>query len=285
MKFNFLTSAEIIRVFKQALTTAIKILVLINSHLLLFFFLLTCFSVRAQEIGQDITLNNTEKILGAITRLDSTKKNVYLVFSAHELREGGSYVYRTLLQKQVPASFFFTGDFYREPKNGKLIKNLLQAGHYLGAHSDKHVLYAPWENRDSTLITKKQFLTDIRNNYREMARFGITKEEAHYFLPPYEWYNKGIAEWTEGFGLQLINYTAGTGTARDYTWPEMGKRYTTSQTIFDELLNFEEENGLNGAIILVHLGTDPRRKDKFYWKLERLVEVLKKRDYSFKKLP
>lgn len=251
----------------------------------LFFYFFIGLSVQAQKIDRDKVLQNVDKTLGAVTRMDSTKKTVYLIFSAHILREGGTQIYKTLLKKQIPASFFFTGDFYREPENSQFIENLLKEGHYLGAHSDNHLLYAPWKNRDSTLITKKEFLKDIQHNYLEMARFGISKEEAHFFLPPYEWYNKEISKWTEDFGLQLINLTAGIGTARDYTWPEMGKRYTSSVIIFDELLRFEEKNGLNGAIILVHLGTDPRRKDKFYWKLGRLIDTLKNRNYSFERFP
>ncbi|HET7361648.1 MAG TPA: polysaccharide deacetylase family protein [Salinimicrobium sp.] len=235
--------------------------------------------------AQNPALKNTRETLGAITRMDSTKKEVYLIFSAHLFHEGGTSIYNSLRQNNVLASFFFTGDFYREKDNAKLIRNLLKEGHYLGAHSNKHLLYAPWENRDSTLITKNEFLNDLRGNYLEMAKFGISKEEAPFFLPPYEWYNREIAEWTEDFGLQLINPTPGTGTARDYTWPEMGERYTDSQTILNDLMETEAKKGLNGYIILIHLGTDPRRTDKFYRKLDELIRSLRNRGYTFERLP
>ena len=69
----------------------------------------------------------------------------------------------------------------------------------LGAHSDKHLLYCSWEDRDSLLVTKKEFIDDLEGNYAEMAAFGIRREDAGYFLPPYEWYSTQISAWTPAF--------------------------------------------------------------------------------------
>ena len=40
-------------------------------------------------------------------------------------------------------------------------------------------------------------------------------------------------------------------------------------------------NGLNGFILLTHPGTDPRRPDKFYKKLDELITILQNRNYRF----
>jgi len=40
-------------------------------------------------------------------------------------------------------------------------------------------------------------------------------------------------------------------------------------------------NGLNGFILLIHLGTDPRRTDKLYKHLPELIKELKSRGYQF----
>ena len=103
----------------------------------------------------------------------------------------------TLNDHKIKASFFFTGDFCRTPSNKKIIERLKTDGHYIGAHSDKHLLYCSWENRDSLLVTKNEFLSDIKNNYKELDRLGITKNKALIYLPPYEWYNDSIASWTK----------------------------------------------------------------------------------------
>jgi peptidoglycan/xylan/chitin deacetylase (PgdA/CDA1 family) len=222
---------------------------------------------------------------GGVTRFDTTKKEIYLVFTGHEFADGGEIILNVLQKQNIQASFFFTGDFYRNPKFKDLIKRIKKEKHYLGAHSDKHLLYASWEKRDSLLVTKEQFIGDLKNNYREIEKFGISTSNANWFLPPYEWYNQAISDWTKEIGLQLMNFSPGTYSNADYTTPDM-KNYISSETIYSRILRFEEThtNGLNGFILLSHIGTDSKRTDKFYNKLDLLINELKKRGYSFHKM-
>lgn len=224
--------------------------------------------------------------LGANIRGDSTQKKIYLVFTGDEYADGGEEISKVLAQEKVKASFFLTGNFYRNPNFRSLIKKLKNAGHYLGPHSDKHLLYCDWNKRDSLLVTKTDFETDLNNNYQAMAGFGINKETASYFLPPYEWYNQTIANWTKAQGLQLINFTPGTRSNADYTYPEMGKSYRSSDEIYRSITTFNETkpSGLNGFILLLHIGTDTRRTDKFYNKLAELLTYLKKADYKLARI-
>jgi endoglucanase len=187
---------------------------------------------------------------------------------------------KTLQKQKVKGSFFFTGNFYRQPDFKDFIRSLKKGGHYLGAHSDQHLLYCDWNRRDSLLVTRKQFSDDLAANYKEMLAFGIRKGDAPYFLPPYEWYNDSIVAWTKQEGLQLINFSPGTISHADYTTPDM-KNYRSSEQIYDSVVSYEKKNGLNGFILLVHVGTDPRRTDKFYWKLGELITHLKSLGYRF----
>lgn len=223
---------------------------------------------------------------GGIERLDTTKKLIYLCFTGHDYNDGGRWIRKTLKEHEVRAQFFFTGDFYRNNSNQRLIKKLIRDGHYLGAHSDKHLLYVSWENRDSILISRSDFNKDILDNYRIMNRFGISKSEAPFFMPPYEWYNEKITEWTGELGLTLINYSPGSGSNADYTTPDMGKRYRNSESIYNQIIDLEAKssNGLNGFILLVHIGTHPDRTDKFYYKLPQLISYLEGKAYIFTSL-
>jgi peptidoglycan/xylan/chitin deacetylase (PgdA/CDA1 family) len=118
-----------------------------------------------------------------------------------------------------------------------------------------------------------------------MEEFNIGKEDARYFLPPYEWYNDSIAKWTGDMGLKLVNMTHGTLSHADYTTPDM-KNYRSSDEIFQSIINFEEQNktGLNGFLLLMHIGTDTSRMDKLYHYLEPLIEHLKKKDYQLQRI-
>jgi endoglucanase len=221
---------------------------------------------------------------GAIVRADTSKKTLALVFTGHQFADGGSFIRKTLKVKNVRGSFFFTGDFYANKKFSKLISQLHKDGHYLGAHSHHHLLYADWEKRDSTLVPEAVFKQDLQENYEIMSLFGIQKNNALYFLPPYEWYNADIATWTEELNLTLINFSPGTRSNADYTYPEMDARYVGSDAIYQSILNYEKRESLNGFILLVHIGTDPRRKDKLYNQLGKLIDELKIRGYSFQRI-
>ena len=204
------------------------------------------------------------------------------MFTGHEFAEGGSFIAKTLKREKIKASFFFTGDFYRNEKFKKIISTLRQQGNYLGSHSDKHLLYCDWEKRDSLLVTQKQFNFDLADSYTAMARNRIKINRSTYFLPPYEWYNDSISKWTNDLQLQLINFTPGTLSHADYT-TDAEKAYRSSSTIFNSITSYEAShpNGLNGFILLMHIGAGPDRTDKFFLKLPELISYLKAKGYRF----
>jgi peptidoglycan/xylan/chitin deacetylase (PgdA/CDA1 family) len=220
---------------------------------------------------------------GAIVRSDSTKKQIALVFTGDEFGDGGNFIAKTLAQQDVKASFFLTGRFYQNPAFKKMVQQLMRDGDYLGPHSNQHLLYCDWNNRDSLLVTKNDFSNDLLANLDIMHSQGINTFKTKFFLPPYEWYNDSIARWTGDLGLQLVNYTPGTLSHADYTTPA-DKNYRTSESIFNSIVDYDRSHlaGLNGFILLMHIGTDPKRMDKFYNRLPQLIQYLKLRGYSFK---
>jgi peptidoglycan/xylan/chitin deacetylase (PgdA/CDA1 family) len=227
-----------------------------------------------------------EMLLGGIIRGDKSEKNIHLVLTSHEFIDGYDTISSVLSKNRIKASFFFTGDFYRQPEFRDIIKSLKKDGHYLGAHSDKHILYCSWEKRDSTLVTKDEYFADVLNNYAEMKKFGIEKEDAPFYLPPYEWYNQQISDWTNELGLTLVNFTPGTSSNGDWTIPSMNEKYLSSDTIYNRIMAYEKKDtaGLNGFILLIHFGTHPERTDKFYFRLDELITSLKQKGYAFKLL-
>lgn len=223
---------------------------------------------------------------GAIVRADSTKKEIALVFTGDEFGEGLPSIIQTLQSEKIKAGFFFTGNFYHNPAFKVTIKALQKGGHYLGPHSDKHLLYNDWSNRDSLLVTKPIFQSDLEANLAIMQQLGIKRESVKYFIPPYEWWNDSIAAWSKDAGLQLINFTPGISTNADYTFPSMGSKYKSSTAIIASVKEkFKQQpSAFNGAIVLIHAGTDPARKDKLYDQLDSIIRFFKSNGYSFKSL-
>ncbi len=223
-----------------------------------------------------------QTVHGALVRGDTTRRELALVFTGDAFGEGGSHIARVLNGQDVKASFFLTGNFYRNPEFESIITTLQGDGHYLGAHSDRHLLYCDWTRRDSLLVKRRQFQDDLLENYQAMNCFGIAAADAPLFLPPFEWYNDTISRWTRDMGLQLINYSPGTLSHADYTIPG-SPEYRSSREIYQSILDYETSasNGLNGFILLSHIGTASERTDKFYLYLEKLIQELKSRGYRF----
>jgi endoglucanase len=245
---------------------------------------LTCyFSAKEQEGNSHKTPQSLQYDHGAIIRGNSQNKEISLAFTGHDQADGLRTVLNVLKKQDVKASFFLTGDFYRNRAFTGYVNAIKAGGHYLGGHSDKHLLYCDWNNRDSLLVTKSKFTDDLMNNYKAMSVFGIYPEDTRYFLPPYEWFNDSINAWSKQYGLTMVNFTPGTSSNQDWTYPEPGINYIPSDTIYNRILRKEKtaSDGLKGFILLTHFGTDKRRSDKLYNRLDELITDLKKRGYRF----
>lgn len=222
--------------------------------------------------------NNVYEQAGGIIKGNPDKKNITLVFTADQWADGANDIISALKKNKIKGAFFFTGRFFE--LHADVVRRLVADGHYVGSHSYGHLLYAPWENRDSMLITKQQFMDDMRRSYATLARFGITEAKAPFFIPPYEYYNSTVCSWARQMGLRIVNFTPGTGTNADYTIPSM-KNYRSSDEIEKRLLDYEHAHTLNGHFLMIHFGTSPERADKFYKRLPQVIKALRHRGYRF----
>jgi peptidoglycan/xylan/chitin deacetylase (PgdA/CDA1 family) len=214
---------------------------------------------------------------GALIRSDSSKKEIYLCFTGHDFFEGFEEVLDVLAQNKVKASFFLTGDFIRAHR--ELTREIAEQGHFVGAHSDKHLLYCDWSRRDSLLHSKAEIKKDIEDNLTELNTMEIYPD---YFMPPYEWYNQQVVEIAKELDQITVNFTPGTRSNADYTTPDM-PNYLSSEAILNSIYKKEEYSGLNGFHLLIHPGTSPKRTDKMYRHLGSMILELKRRGYSFRK--
>jgi hypothetical protein len=60
----------------------------------------------------------------------------------------------------------------------------------VGAHSDRHLLYASWNDRQQSLVSPDSLIADFRQNMMELEKYGIDSSQVRYFLPPYEYLDK-----------------------------------------------------------------------------------------------
>lgn len=219
---------------------------------------------------------------GAIVRGSSDRRQLALVFTGHEFAEGAETILDALAQRRLRASFFLTGTFLRDAAKATHVRRMVRDGHYVGAHSDAHLLYCPWTGPKTTLVSRQQFNEDLERNYEALRAFGVQRADAPYFLPPYEWYNTEIADWTRAAGFTLICHTPGTRSNADYT-EEGTPQFVSSDAILQSILARERRDaqGLNGFMLLLHVGAGPGRTDKFHARFAELLDQLAARGYGF----
>ena len=216
---------------------------------------------------------------GGIIRMDTTRMYIYLAFTGADHADGADDILATLRRERIRGNFFLTGSFVE--RHPETVGRMADEGHYVGSHSYGHLLYSPWDRPDSTTVTHEEFCHDVRLSYAQLSPFGIDMQNAPVFMPPYEHYNDTISLWARQMGLQVVCFTPGSTSNADYTTPDM-KNYRSSATIYGNILSLEESKGLNGHIMLFHLGTVKARTDKFYRKhLRKLIRKLKQRGYGF----
>ncbi|MCX7626751.1 MAG: polysaccharide deacetylase family protein [Candidatus Sumerlaeaceae bacterium] len=238
--------------------------------------------------SRSVTMDKEDKSLpiwkkGAIIRGPRDRRLIALEFTGGYYAEGGTTILNELKKRHIKASFFFIGDFYRNPDFKSLIERIRDEGHYLGPHSDKHPLYASWEDPPKLLITREEFDRDLTQNLLEIERFGIPREKARLFIPPYEHYTEEIAAWTRERGMLLINFSPGTRSNADYM-EDNDKNFVSSPEMVRSILTKEETDpdGLNGFLLLMHVGAGPKRtRDHLYNYLGDLLDELLRRGYQF----
>lgn len=236
-------------------------------------------SSRGRENGQR---DGFQRVEGGIVRGRRDARRLALAFTGHEFAEGGDAILDALAARRAPASFFLTGVFLRNEAFAPLVRRMVRDGHYVGPHSDAHLLYCPWTGPKVSLVTRAQFDADLDANLRALAAFDVAPARAGFWIPPYEWHNREQAEWSRARGLTLINFTPGTRANADYT-EESSDRFVSSDTILRSILDYEQRDpdGLNGFVLLLHLGAGPGRQDKMPAKFGALLDTLTARGYQF----
>ena len=258
----------------------------------LFLFAVPALILAASCAAPEPPLELVKDRYGVTYKINPAEKNVYLVFTGHfstdddgyfENFDGADDVLEIMADRGVKGSFFPTGNCFRVERYQPVIRDIIDQGHYLSAHSDKHLLLCSYGDRSENYVTKDSLARDIAGMEAELEKFGLTKDQYRWMIPPYEHYNQFSADALRELGYELANPTEGLVTGMDWMGSEHAQ-YCSAQQLLDNIWNYEKENTLNGAIILVHAMDYPDRtdEDRLYTHLGEIIDTLKAKGYGFK---
>ena len=208
------------------------------------------------------------------------EKKLALTFDAGSTDRGSLKILQILRQKRVACTMFVTGQFIRHYP--QVIRQMVWNGIEIGNHtfSHPHLTTYAQNNLHKTLPGVNALLLREQLQRTDSLFYSVTKRHlAPLWRAPFGEYNRTILQWAAESGYKLVGWSQKCD-ALDWVADSTEKWYRTPEQILDHFLRLESEKGLEGKIILMHLGTD-RSKDFPYTILPALIDSLRQRGYQF----
>ena len=225
------------------------------------------------------------------SRGDFHKKQVALTFDGAAHSQETNAILDTLKSRGVRATMFLTRDFILRSLG--LVRRMASEGHVVGNHTATHPHLTTLERnglQETTPgVTREYLETELKKVQEACAQNNIAL--APIWRAPYGETNRAINAWAEGLGLKHIGWTQGTTwrttmDTNDWVVSPGDKGFFHPQEVIEKLLRFGKGTayGLNGGIILMHLGT-LRKEGKMVTALGTLIDSLRNRGYEFVTVP
>ncbi|MFH0919943.1 MAG: polysaccharide deacetylase family protein [Fibrobacterota bacterium] len=225
------------------------------------------------------------------SRGDFHKKWIALTFDGAGHSQETEAILDTLRDRGVKATMFMTRGFILN--NLAKVRRMDSEGHVIGNHTSTHPHLTTLEQnglQETSPGVTQEFLARELNGMQEVC------DKNSIPLPriwraPYGEQNRAINAWGEALGYRHIGWTQGTTwrttmDTNDWVVAPGDKGFFYPQEVLQKLLQFGKgtEYGLNGGIILMHLGT-LRKEGKMVTALGTLIDSLKNRGYEFVTVP
>lgn len=225
------------------------------------------------------------------TRGDVRRPWVALTFDGGADSRECARILDTLKSRQVRATIFLTGEFLG--RYAALVRRMAAEGHEIANHTDGHPHLTMWEeehtHRTRPEITPAFVCDQLDRLKQKLARLGVPM--VPLWRAPYGETNPLINAWARSCGYRHAGWTQGTTWStnldtNDWVPDSTHAGYFTSDQIVEKILNFGKNGpyGLNGGIVLMHLGTQRPERAWMVNKLGYLIDQLKGRGYKLVKI-
>lgn len=215
-----------------------------------------------------------------ITKVKNSGKSLALTFDGGSIDSGTEPILEILRNENVACTMFLTGTFIK--KYPYHVLTMISDGHEIGNHSYNHPHLTNLEI-DGTTRTRENINRERLYNQLQMTDslfFEVTgKHTIPYWRAPYGELNREILRWAAEAGYKHIGWSERCDTW-DWVADTSSTLYRSNGEILEHILEVEEKSGLEGKILLMHLGTE-REYDFPYLTLQKMIQQLKERGYRF----
>ncbi len=215
-----------------------------------------------------------------VSRIYTKEKILALTFDGGSSDNGTKNILDTLRSRNVHCTMFLTGGFIR--RYPELVQEIVADGHETGNHSFDHPhltnLELDGSQRTRAGITRKKVWDELLQA-DSLFRQASGQSMAALWRAPFGELNKDILLWAAEIGFKHVNWSLHCDSW-DWVADTSSQLYRTPREILNYFLNMESETGLQGKILLMHLGSE-RKKEFPYTILGKFIDSLRTRGYRF----
>jgi peptidoglycan/xylan/chitin deacetylase (PgdA/CDA1 family) len=215
----------------------------------------------------------------SVERLQTDQRVLALTFDAGSTSNGSDSIISILRKQDLRATFFLTGLFIE--KFPYVVADLINDGHELANHTYSHPHLTSWEqNRANNRLeyVDRNFIYSQLNKTDSILYANFKRHLKPLWRAPFGEYNDQILTWAAELGYRHIKWSNQCDTW-DWVSDKESPFYRTPNEIYAHLINLLVNEKLNGAIILMHFGSN--RENEFPFEmLTKLIRALKEENYK-----
>jgi peptidoglycan-N-acetylmuramic acid deacetylase len=226
---------------------------------------------------------------GSFDNGPTDRKMVSLTFDAGSFANAAGAILDTLASRGVHTTMFATGQFVK--KNSELVRRILADGHEIGNHTYSHPHLTMWAQSQSnaTLPDVTQSMLERELTKANAAFHEVTgRDFAPLWRAPYGEKNSQICAWARQAGYLHIGWRQGRSwreslDSNDWIPDEETPGYHKPDEVYDKIMTLarSEPYGINGGIVLMHLGTERKSSDEQVHRiLGKLIDDLRSLGYE-----
>lgn len=219
-----------------------------------------------------------------VSRGARDRAELALTFDGGAENNAAAAILDALKEKKVKATFFLTGMFIR--RFPETVRRIANEGHETGNHTWTHphlTTYAQNRQHETQSdMTEPRLAEELRRTadlFHEVTGQSMVK----LWRAPYGEYNPEILQWAARAGYRHIGWTVGrgwknNGDTMDWVADTSSTIYHTADEVVDKVVHFGDSrsNGANGAVLLMHLGTN-RTTEQIHLRLKEMIDGLTER--------
>jgi peptidoglycan/xylan/chitin deacetylase (PgdA/CDA1 family) len=229
----------------------------------------------------EITYRNptVEILRHPVERGNQKYAKISLTFDGGADASGAEEISNALESKKVRTTIFLTGQFIQ--KFPEFVIRMVSLNQEIANHTYNHPHLTTY-NQNKQHITLKNVNRGLIQKQlvsTDSIFFELTgRHMAPFWRAPYGEYNQQILDWAAECGYRQIKWTKGFDTF-DWVDDQESSIYKSSKQVFESIVKKDEDGkDINGAIVLMHLGSN-RIQDQVYKIVPDLINELESRGY------